>query len=313
MPRRSRLVSALTRRASIRWAESAAAVGHAGLAVRRLGSAGRPVVLIHGLFGSSRYFGAAYDPLATGARLVLPDLPGFGASAAVAGGGLDAHADAVAACLRALRLEEPAVVVGHSLGSLVGLGLAARHPELVAALVALGPPVYRDRDAALAHLGRIGLTVRLVVRGSPAFRACYSALRGVPPGIAALTRPDLPPGVGREVFRAALPVQASAIADVLLAGTPDLLLGAPVPVSVLYGEHDLIPDRDLLGELAARRAGMTVVEVPGTDHHLPLQQAPVCSAAIQAAIAGGLPPAPRSAAPAPVLAGAASRLCQVEP
>jgi len=219
-------------------------------------------------------------------------------------GCIDAHADAVAGCLRALGHDEPAVVVGHSLGSLVGLRLAARHPELVAALVALGPPVYRDRGAALAHLGRIGLTVRHVVRGTPAFRACYSALRRVPPAVAALARPDLPPGVAGEVFRAALPVQASAIANVLLAGTPDLLLRAPAPVAVLYGEHDLVPDRDLLHELAAGRAGMTVVEVPGADHHLPLQRALVCGAAIQAAIAGRARWDRRSPAPVPVFADA---------
>lgn len=49
------------------------------LAVRGLGS-GSPTLLLHGLLGSNRYWGGAFDRLADQGLLLVPDLLGFGAS-----------------------------------------------------------------------------------------------------------------------------------------------------------------------------------------------------------------------------------------
>ncbi|MDG4786807.1 alpha/beta fold hydrolase [Micromonospora sp. WMMD1102] len=64
---------------------------------------------------------------------------------------IEAHADDAYRLLTALGVTpaEPAYVFGNSSGAMIGLGLAARHPELVRVLVAHEPPVFEllpDRD-----------------------------------------------------------------------------------------------------------------------------------------------------------------------
>src|SRR5207247_9464938 len=67
-------------------------------------------------------------------RLMGPELRGHGAAQPLpAAPSLNAYADRIA-----LLLDEPAAVVGHSLGGAIALRLAIRRPELVSALVLAG-------------------------------------------------------------------------------------------------------------------------------------------------------------------------------
>ncbi|GGM15266.1 alpha/beta hydrolase [Promicromonospora citrea] len=92
------------------------------------------VVLVHGITASHRAWPAVVAALA-GRRVVAPDLRGRGRSNHLPGPyGMAAHADDVAAVVRALA-GGPAVVVGHSMGGFVSLVLTHRHPGLVARLV----------------------------------------------------------------------------------------------------------------------------------------------------------------------------------
>src|SRR3954470_17907884 len=96
---------------------------------------GPAIALLHGLGGAASNWTAVAPPLAQRARVVVPELPGHGGSSALPAPvvTLDAYAERVAGVVDA-----PAVVAGHSLGGLVALGLAVRHPEIVRGLVLAG-------------------------------------------------------------------------------------------------------------------------------------------------------------------------------
>lgn len=96
---------------------------------------GPAVALLHGLGGAASNWLAVAPALAGRARVVVPELPGHGGSSALPApvATLDAYADRVAGVLDA-----PAVVAGHSLGGLVALRLALRHPQFVRGLVLAG-------------------------------------------------------------------------------------------------------------------------------------------------------------------------------
>jgi pimeloyl-ACP methyl ester carboxylesterase len=106
-----------------------------GCRVRYLvAGAGKPLVLVHGLGGAAANWLALAPLLLAGRRLVVPELPGHGASEPLpAAPSLNAYADRIG-----LLLDEPAAVVGHSLGGAIALRLAIRRPELVSALVLAG-------------------------------------------------------------------------------------------------------------------------------------------------------------------------------
>ena len=99
------------------------------------GGDGPPVVLVHGLGGGATNWTLVAPLLARGHRVVVPDLPGHGRSGNVAGlGDLRPVAELVAAVAER-EGAVPAAVVGHSLGGVVALRLAADFPDAVRALV----------------------------------------------------------------------------------------------------------------------------------------------------------------------------------
>ena len=121
-----------------RWATVAGRRVHAR--VCEAAGADRPaVVLVHGLGMSARYLEPTAERLADGLRVYAPDLPGFGESEAppevLDVGGL---AGALAGWMDALGLGR-AVLLGNSLGCQIALDLAVRRPDVVRALVLVGP------------------------------------------------------------------------------------------------------------------------------------------------------------------------------
>jgi pimeloyl-ACP methyl ester carboxylesterase len=112
----------------------------AGLPVtqRRIGSTalleagdGDPVILLHGPGGNAAHWLGVIPGLARTHRVIVPDLPGHGASDV---SGVDPLAWLEA--LIAATCDEPPAVVGHALGGAIAARYAAAHP--------LGPLVLVD-------------------------------------------------------------------------------------------------------------------------------------------------------------------------
>ena len=130
---------------------------------------GPPLVLLHGLGETMRCWDRVAPLLSDRFRLMLVDLPGFGASP---GGGrgvtIEEHGAAVADTLRAERVGD-AVVAGHSLGGSVAVALAEHAPELVRRLVLVNsPPTYESRLTTRKGAERI---LRLPVVGRLLWKA----------------------------------------------------------------------------------------------------------------------------------------------
>lgn len=105
-----------------------------GRVLRAGPAAGLPVVLIHGYAASAAQWRPVLPFLADRHPIVVPDLLGFGeAPTPPPPYTPERWADQVARLLDALALPR-AVLVGHSLGGLVALTAALRHPERVAGL-----------------------------------------------------------------------------------------------------------------------------------------------------------------------------------
>jgi pimeloyl-ACP methyl ester carboxylesterase len=106
---------------------------------------GEPVILLHGWCCDSHDWSWLIPKLAADRRVIALDLRGHGRSSAPAAG-YDPRqlAEDVAAVLRALEATS-AVVIGHSLGTVVASALAVLHPEMVRGLV-LVDPIYGNDD-----------------------------------------------------------------------------------------------------------------------------------------------------------------------
>ena len=138
---------------------------------------GPPLVLLHGLFGSARNWGAVQKALASDYRVVALDLRNHGASPHAPAMDYAAQAADIAETLAALCVER-AVVLGHSMGGKAAMMLALTRPELVERLIIadIAPRPY-----------------------APALRAVVAALQALPLH-AGLTRQE-----ADQALRAAVP------------------------------------------------------------------------------------------------------------
>ena len=260
---------------------------------------GPPVVLLHGLGASSRY----WEPLAgasSGYAAVAPDLLGFGRSPK------PPHASYDVAChleaLEPLLPAGPAVVVAHSTGAILAAALAAARPGAVRALLVLGLPAFADETTARQEVGRLGLLARLTVAGNPLARILCIAmcrLRPLATAIAPLIMRDLPPSIAAD---GALHTWASyhrTLERVVLGHrVADDLRTAAVPVTLLHGDRDrTAPVRYVraLTDQVRAAGGRAELQVVNGDHHLAVRQ-PAAVARALARLLGAPPSPPRAGA-----------------
>lgn len=100
---------------------------------------GQPVVLLHGSGpGATGWsnFAPNIGPLAEKYRVIVPDMPGWGASAPARVRDRD-HGETLMELLDALEVER-AAVVGNSMGAVTALAFAARHPDRISHVVTMG-------------------------------------------------------------------------------------------------------------------------------------------------------------------------------
>src|ERR1700742_641696 len=108
---------------------------------------GTPLVLLHSLLSDRASFDAIVPELSKAFRVIVPELPGFGRSRAVAGG-LAAVADRMAEAVQEAAGGIAPIVLGNGYGGFVALQMAIRHPSIASRLI------LADCGAAFSESGR---------------------------------------------------------------------------------------------------------------------------------------------------------------
>lgn len=205
--------------------------------------AGTPVVLLHGLSASSRWWAKNVDALAEKHLVAAVDLTGFGRSSGFFGlpATIPSFGDVTALLARWLEtFDEPVHLVGHSMGGQIAIRLAAERPDLVRSLMLVnsaGMPFKLDPFPHLRPLPK------------PPFGG---------PRIAQVLLPDL--------FRAGPTSVAVASARVLRGDMRPWMREIRVPTLLVWGENDpLVPLR--YGEAMQREIpNARLVVIPRAAH-----------------------------------------------
>ena len=122
--------------------------GSVSLAVTEYAGDGQPLVLLHGIGSNHTTWWPVIDAMAERFRLFAPDWRGHGASAKPDSGYLiEDYATDLDGLLRSLGLDRP-LVMGHSLGGMVALHWASKHPGSACKLVVEDSPLRRHENVA---------------------------------------------------------------------------------------------------------------------------------------------------------------------
>ncbi|RTI00409.1 alpha/beta hydrolase [Thermus scotoductus] len=219
------------------------------------GGKGLPVVLVHGNFACKAWWRGLLEEPPPGARLLAPDLPGFGESPLPPGfvPSIPAYAEALRAFLKEHQAEE-AILVGHSLGGAVAMEAATAQTRGLVLLNSAPPSGLQTPEAYYPIL--------------ESFRHNREALAQALAGMAPTHRP---PWFGELVEKAQgmHPGHFSGNARALAAWR--LTRAYPGPVLVIYGALDPLVTRAMAEETAALFPKGRLLVLEGVGHSLNLE------------------------------------------
>jgi pimeloyl-ACP methyl ester carboxylesterase len=202
---------------------------------------GPPLLLLHGLAASARWWTRVVPTLSASHRVHAVDLPSFGES----GRGVRFHLERVPEQLIALMDESGitrASIVGHSMGGLIAARMAAEHPDRVDRLV-LVDAGFLPLDPSWVHkvTGPIG------------------AVRYTRPPLAKLLMEDLMRVGGVRLIEATV--------QLLRTDWVESLSLIRAPTLVVWGEGDTICPRVIGDGIVERVAGARMVVIRDCGHN----------------------------------------------
>lgn len=216
--------------------------------------AGPPVILIHGLSGSGRWWRFNAPALAQAHEVLTLELLG--------GVGVQDAARLIVAWMDHLGLP-PAAVIGHSMGGQIALYVAAFAPQRVCQLVLACA-------SGLLHARWWKVALNLP-------RAGFSG------------RPRFMPVVLRDSLRTGLPNLYRSARDLLRDDVAALLPTVDVPTLVIWGSRDPLVPPKLGRQLAASLPRAHYVELAHAGHVVMVDQPDAFNAAVLAFLAGAGP------------------------
>lgn len=225
-----------------------------------------PLVFVHGLGGTSNVWHAQRVTLSKYCRVVTPDLSGSGRSdKGRRDYSIDAWADELAGLIDHLHLP-PAVIIGHSMGTVIVQRFAAKYPQktraivLCGGLVELGPPgkeAFAKRAETVEKEGMIGVADSILLGALSA---------GTRERNLALT------GLVREMLLANDPACYAGHCRALIAGSakPDQPK-IDCPTLLVVGDQDPVTPLALQKQIAAAIKNSRIRVVPNTAHNTMLE------------------------------------------
>ena len=227
----------------------------------QVGGSGEPVVLVHGLAGSARWWRRNVAALAEAHAFFLVNLPGFGS--------FRRHGRRLRLADGASWLREwieavgigPCHVIAHSMGGYLTIRLAASRPDLVRRLVLVAPAVIAGRRPIRAY------PLALVAAGLS-------------------MRPSFLPLLALDSLRAG-PRTILRTARRLLADDVREQLGAVLaPTLLVWGSRDALVPPSLGPQVRAALRDATLLVLPGAGHVPQYDRPEAFNAAALAFLAG---------------------------
>ncbi len=252
---------------------------------------GRPIVFVHGFGCNQEMWRYLVPEFAPDHQVVTLDLVGFGDSDATAWqperhGSLAGHAADVVAVCRELGLSD-VVLVGHSVSAMIAVLAQQQAPELVGALVLIGPnPRYVDDGDYTGGFSRADIAELLDTLDSN--HTGWSAAMA-PAIMGNADRPELSAELTASFCRTDPEVARRFARVTFLSDNRADLPGVTVPTLVLQCTDDVIAPEAVGRYVHAAIPGSHLTQLAATGHCPHLSAPAETTAAIRAFLSTSLP------------------------
>ncbi len=220
---------------------------------------GPVLLLIHAFPVDSHLWLPQLEALSRSHRVIAPDLPGFGGSAAAAWT-IDGAAQIIAGFLDAIAITEPVALGGLSMGGYIAMAFARQFPQRLRALILADTRAEPDDDTA--KQARAKMIAMAQEQGSVAIADAML------PKMLSDSRPHQVAEAVRTMIERQ-PASSIAAALAALRDRPDARPGLKkleVPTLVLVGEADTITPLAMAQVIAESVTGAKLVTIPGAGH-----------------------------------------------
>jgi pimeloyl-ACP methyl ester carboxylesterase len=238
-------------------------IGSKKLAVEVEGS-GEPVILIHGLGGTTNVWGPQLYALTPKFKVIRYDLEGSGRSPAASALSIESWVDDLDALMCAEAIAK-ARLVAHSLGTLIAQHFAARHPDRVDRLVLLGvnrAPTDERRQALRERAAK--------VRAGGLEAIVDSVMAG---GLSPHARKNPPvEAFARELVLRQSPEGYARSCEAVAAAQAADISRISCPVLLLAGEDDTVSPVTVSQSFAQSLPDAQVIVLRECGHWLPIER-----------------------------------------
>ena len=251
---------------------------------------GQPVLLVHGFPLDHSMWDSQIEALSEHARVIAPDLRGFGKSPLgpvdpTHGITMERYADDLAEFLNELGIgpEQPVAFVGLSMGGYIGWQFVRKYASRLRALVLLDTRSIADTDEARA--GRIKMAENVAEWGS----GRVAEMMG--PKLAAPITFETKPQVITALRRVVVSTSPAAIAASQrgMAARSDMTSFLPqidMPTLVIVGDQDVISPPAEMQAIAAAIPNAEFVVIPNSGHMTTMENPEAVNAALSKFIEG---------------------------
>jgi len=237
------------------------------------------ILFIHGYPLSRKMWKPQLSGLAGSARLLIPDLRGFGESDATSGPySMELLADDCLTFLDRLGINEPVIVCGLSMGGYIAFSLYRKYPRRVKGLIlaatraaadSLEAKTNRDKAIALAEKGGVEAIARLMLPKMLSSRTFNS-------------RPEVVEFVRSILLSVSVPGITGVLAG--MRDRPDstsLLAQIDVPTLLIYGEEDQFASRLEVETMRDSIKDVSLHWLPDAGHLPNLEQPAIFNSLVQ--------------------------------
>jgi 3-oxoadipate enol-lactonase len=231
---------------------------------------GPVVVLLHGFPLDRTMWAAQQQTVGSIYRVIAPDLRGHGQSAAPDGiYSMEDMAEDVIELLDALKITEPIVLGGLSMGGYVAMALAVRHPKRLRGLMLFDTKAGADTPEAAQAREELARKVEAAGTAEPAVAAMLPRLFS--PTTRA-RRPDLIARTQEQMLKTPARGVAGALRGMAVRPDRTADLGRiSVPTLVVVGADDVITPPSEAHKMAQALPNVQLLEVPEAGHLSPLE------------------------------------------